>query len=166
MSVTMCVLGSWSICERSWNLSFLNRITMPNVIWEPFTGLKCSCYWRRQSLFHCVPTMSENWLFEVRTSSKFCSTSEQEGFCWAPNKGWMYQTLHKSVFCTLQAAASLVWRKVYLQSCSQKGYYYYKNKHQVLWYIRSQNPLISPDFFRSKASRQSLFQQEAKNTAI
>lgn len=106
--------------------------------------------------------------FGVRTSRKFCSTSEQEGFCWAPNKGWTYQTLHKSVFCTLQAAAPLVWRKekVYLQSCSQKGYYYYKNKHHLLWYILSKDPLISPDFFHSKASRQSLFQQEAKNTAI
>lgn len=58
-------------------------------------------------------------------------------------------------------------KMVYLQSCSQKGCYHYcRKKQKLLWYILSKDPLISPDFFHSKTTRQSLFQQEAKNAAI
>lgn len=37
----------------------------PTWIWEPFTVLKSSCYWRRQRLFHYVPIMSESHIWTV-----------------------------------------------------------------------------------------------------
>lgn len=53
---------------------------------------------------------------------------------------------------------------VYLQSCSEKGwyYYYYKNKHKLLWYILSKEPLISPDFFTPKQPDSHFFSRKQK----
>lgn len=171
---------SWNIGERSWNPSFLNRITNAHhgsenhsLSWNPaviggeaktvslcthpewawivfsiiLTASGVSPIPKERILTPRIPTTRNNlagscsrggegrenkpklqeqileqFLFEeflwiklaflgVRRSSKFYSTSEQQGLYWAPNKRWTYQTLLKSVFCTLQAAASILWGK-------------------------------------------------------